>query len=150
MQEWFSYYCNRIMDGFVCKSVGSLLISFFLYIFGQITDVVYVLIIFMVIDTCFGFFGAVKHKNVRSEKLRQGVVKWILYFVFIVLANCLDKLVKFPFTTSLRSFVLMYLCITEAISIVEHLQAYGLDVPSKITKILKLWKKQEQFSNKDF
>ena len=149
MQEWFSYYCNRIMDGFVCKSVGSLLISFFLYIFGQITDVVYVLIIFMVIDTCFGFFGAVKHKNVRSEKLRQGIVKWILYFVFVVLANCLDKLVKFPFATSLRSFVLMYLCITEAISIIEHLQTFGLVIPSKIIKFLNLLKKEERFDLKD-
>ena len=149
MQKWISYYFDRIMDKFVLKSIGSTVSSIFLYIFGEITDVVYVFIIFMIIDTCFGFFGAIYNKRVRSEKLRQGIVKWILYFVFIVLANCLDKLVKFPFATSLRSFVLMYLCITEAISIIEHLQSFGLVIPTKIIKFLKLLKKEERFDLKD-
>jgi len=149
MQKWITYYFDRIMDGFVLKSIPSFLTSVFFYIFGDITDVVYVLLIFMTIDTCFGFFGAIYKKQVKSEKLRQGTIKWILYFVFIVLANCLDKLVQFPFASSLRNFVLMYLCITEAISIIEHLQSFGLVIPTKVTKFLNLLKKEERFNLKD-
>jgi len=139
MRDWIAHYCDSLLEYFRFKVCGSIA-SVFFYTFGSLNDPVYVLLIFTLIDTILGFVKAVKERQLSSDKLRKGVVKFIIYFIFIVLANCLDKVFGSPFGTSLRSFSISYLIITEGISILENLQAFGLNIPEKFKKLLDLWK----------
>jgi len=138
------YYKGQLTTDFVFKSIASGLLYVFLWLFGDINDAVIALLALMTLDTLLGLLAAVKHHDVSSDKLRQGAVKLLLYFILIIAANCVDRVVALvPLISQaiqIRSFTMIYLAVSEGISVLENLSSLGVAVPKVLLKRLRRFK----------
>lgn len=94
-------------------------------------EVLVITLIMIVLDLITGFIGALKEKNVQSEKLRQGLWHKSGFIGLIVLAYIVEYAsmrfdLGFQVPTVLA--VLIYIIVTEAISIFENLCVLNPDL----------------------
>ena len=138
------YYKGQLTTNFAFKSITSGLLYAFLWLFGDIDDAVIALLALMTLDTLLGLLAAIKHHDVSSDKLRQGAAKLLLYFVLIIAANCVDRVVALvPLVSQvvqIRSFTMIYLAVSEGISVLENLSSLGVAVPKVMLKRLRRFK----------
>jgi len=138
------YYKGQLTTNFAFKSITSGLLYAFLWLFGDIDDAVIALLALMTLDTLLGLLAAIKHHDVSSDKLRQGAAKLLLYFVLIIAANCVDRVVALvPLVSQvvqIRSFTMIYLAVSEGISVLENLSSLGVAVPKVLLKRLRRFK----------
>jgi len=138
------YYKGQLTTDFTFKSVASGLLYALLWLFGDVNDAVIALLVLMTLDVVLGLSVAIKQCDVSSDKLRQGAMKFLLYFVLIVAANCVDKVVALVPLLSrvmqVRSYVMIYLAVTEGISVLENLTSLGVAVPKVMLKRLRRFK----------
>lgn len=95
------------------------------------TELLVITLIMIVLDLVSGFIGALKEKNVQSEKLRQGLWHKSGFIGLIVLAYIVEYAsmrfdLGFQVPTVLA--VLIYIIVTEAISIFENLCVLNPDL----------------------
>ena len=138
------YYRGQLTTDFTFKSVASGLLYALLWLFGDVNDAVIALLALMTLDVILGLSAAIKYHDVSSDKLRQGAVKFLLYFVLIIAANCVDKVVALvPLMSQIvqiRSFTMIYLAVSEGISVLENLSTLGVAVPKVMLKRLRRFK----------
>lgn len=100
-----------------------------------------ILIVLFVIDFTVGLVRAWLTSDINSVKLRRGLLKAILYAFAIVVGWQLDRTifetgVYIPVFT--RDALCVYLILSEAISIFEHLACLGVPLPAGILRRLKV------------
>lgn len=125
------------------------------YLSGNFTPLIYIMVIFEILDYITGIVSAkMSGKGVSSKVATQGFVKKVYYFVLVGVAFGFDFVIVE--TTSILGFdfgwpaffgvlSVCYLLSTEAISILENLQELGIKVPF-LTSALKIYR--EKISNK--
>lgn len=85
----------------------------------------------IVLDLIFGFAGAIKNKDVQSEKLRKGLWHKAGFAGLIILAYVLQFTTRFldlGFDVPAVDAVCVYIIVTEAVSIVENLCVLNPDI----------------------
>lgn len=119
----------------VVKSVFAAFGCFFGFLLGGIDGVVITLIGFVVIDYVTGVTAAVMEKKLSSEQGWKGIIKKILIFLVVALANLIDENV-FKGATPIRDTVIFFYIANEGISILENVTRCGVPFPQKLIDIL--------------
>ena len=116
------------------KLIFSIVADLFIYIIGGWDISIQVFFIFILLDICTGLLCGYKESNISSQKSYEGVTKKLGYFVAIILAVGLDRLLGQ--TGVFRTMLVYYLVATDGISIIENLAILGVPFPDKIKDAL--------------
>lgn len=87
-----------------------------------------------VIDLITGALKALKRREFQSGKFFKGATKLLVYGVFLWVAVAIDTAIGYG-----RSFswaMMFYIVLTDAISIIENLDALGFETPDWIRRYL--------------
>lgn len=102
---------------------------------GGLDGFMYALIIFVCIDYVTGVLAAIVKHELSSAVGFIGIIKKILIFLLVGLANTIDmSVLQTPGV--LRMAVIFYYISNEGISILENYTEIGLPVPRKVVEVL--------------
>ena len=125
-----------------CALFGS--ICFFLFGENIRDSLIPSLLLLMVLDYVLGFArGWVTHR-ISSGKMKRGLFKFILYGIAIIVSvhinQALTVLIPYFAGVNICPFLIAYLIINEALSVLEHLTYFGVPLPSKIVSRLRAYR----------
>jgi len=94
---------------------------------------------------CLDFVLGVAHGwrigRFSKSKIMGGLAKFMLYYLALRCANDLDAVFNAQaglwFHVNFRGFLIMYLCLHEALSVLQHLHFFGVPLPAKLLKRLR-------------
>lgn len=124
---------NKTIFEIICAAAGA--VAGFL--FGAADGLFCALVAFAALDYITGVTGAVINKKLSSRTGFEGILKKILVFVPVALANIIDRQVLGGSEGVLRSAVAGFLLANEGLSIIENISAAGIPVPERLKKALK-------------
>ena len=90
-------------------------------------------------DLISGFVGAIKNKDIKSSKLRDGMFKKVGFIFCYVLAYILDtegNAIGFSVGVKLLPIIITYVCVTEIVSILENISKINSDLLPETLKDL--------------
>lgn len=125
--------------------------SFLTLLFGEWNLMTQCLFVLILVDIILGIIDAIVFhvskygKGFSSSGLYQGIVRKALMLVVVVVATQADIILGVDF---LRSCCVAYLCVTEAVSILENLAKVGVPLPKKLIDILVDAKKEMEDNDK--
>lgn len=108
---------------------------------GPANSLLIALIVFVVIDYVSGVISAAVNKKLSSSVGFKGLLRKILIFLIVGLANILDVYVLGA-NAVLRSAVILFYIANEGLSIIENLGETGLPIPPKIKEVLAQLRKK--------
>ena len=116
------------------------LIGFFL---GDLDIFIYSLTAFVICDYISGIIRAGFEKKLSSKIGFKGILKKIMIFIVVGIANLCDvNLIKGD-GTMIRTAIIFFYIANEGLSILENSVALGLPVPEKLKVILKQFKEEK-------
>ncbi len=137
MQEhMFMSRIESILSTPIHKAVG----AFFLALFAPVAPAMVGLFVLVGIDLIFGAALAIKNNNFSSVRLRSGLSKFMMYPVAIMVVRLGEQQILFAFGKDINyiaSFLILYLAITEMVSVLETLAKFGVKIPSPILIFFK-------------
>jgi toxin secretion/phage lysis holin len=102
---------------------------------GGLDGFMYALIAFVVIDYITGVMVAILEKKLSSEIGAKGIIKKVLIFLLVGIANIIDiKLIGSG--SGIRTATIIFYLSNEGISILENSSRIGLPIPDKLKEIL--------------
>lgn len=123
MEKYFSNL--TIVFGVVGGSVAFLL--------GGWDILLWTLTAFVILDYITGLVRAAKMKELSSEIGFWGLVRKIMIFILVIVANLLQQLINE--SIPLREIVIMFFISNEGISLLENASIF-IDIPTKLTDTL--------------
>ena len=141
------------MKEFLMTSVG-VVGSAIAFLFGGWDTSIIVLLIFMIIDYIMGLIVAgVFHKSKKSESGNlesragwKGLCKKFVTFLFVIIANLLDKQMG---TSFIRDGVCIAFITNELLSIIENGGLMGIPIPSVITNAISVLEGKQKENEKE-
>lgn len=107
---------------------------------------VIVALCFNALDLLTGCIAAVKNKEIRSSKLRDGLFKKIGFLICYFLAWLIDSegvAVGFSFGVNILPVVILYACTTELVSVLENVSKINSDLLSdKLKELFRISDKE--------
>ena len=94
------------------------------------------LVLLIGLDVAGGLAQAFYEKRLNSSIMRRGLIRKTGYFAAIALAVLVDRAL-FQSAPAFRTLVLSYLCVNEALSVLEHLAAIGVPLPAQLKRSLE-------------
>jgi phage-related holin len=146
----FSDYLEALRSGaevkIVCTAVATVLLS----AVNFLDEAVICLFLLMMIDFMLGFCRGMRENCISSEKLKRGALKFFWYgatlaagmlfdYAICARSNVVANFVPFRATDVL----ILYLLLTEMISVLENVAALGVKVPTGLLE--KLDSKKNKF-----
>jgi toxin secretion/phage lysis holin len=113
------------------------------FLFGAADGLFFALVAFAVLDYVSGVVTAVINRRLSSRVGFDGIVKKIMLFVLVALANIIDIQVLGNTQGVLRSAVIAFLLANEGLSVLENVSAAGLPIPAKLKNILSQLKESD-------
>ena len=131
--SWFSVCCASI-------------ISTILFLLGGVDVPLIWLFIFVVIDYLSGSWYVIKSGNWSSSVGGKGIIKKIIIFLMVVIANGIDQSTGINY---IRQAVIIAYLINESGSILENIEnlGYGSIIPSVLRKGLKAINQKNNLSD---
>ena len=106
-----------------------------------------VALVFNAIDILSGLIAGVKNNDIRSSKLRDGLFKKVGFMFCYMLAFIIDTygtLIGFQITVKILPIIVLYVCTTEVVSIIENICKINPDLlPEKMMKLFHISKEKE-------
>lgn len=99
-----------------------------------------VALVFNALDLISGVITAVKNKDIKSSKLRDGLFKKVGFILCYFVAWLIDNegsLIGFQLGTSILPVIILYVCTTELVSILENICKINSDILSE--KLMELF-----------
>lgn len=94
------------------------------------------------LDIITGIISAVKSKTIKSSKLRDGLFKkvgFILCYFVAWLVDTKGAMVGFQFGVPLLPIIILYVCSTELVSILENISKINSDIlPEKLIELFHI------------
>ena len=118
------------------KLIFASLSSLFAYLFGGWDALAQALVALIALDVVGGLAQAFYEKRLNSSIMRKGLIRKTGYFAAIALAVLIDRAL-FHSAPAFRTLVLSYLCVNEALSVLEHLAAIGVPLPAQLKRALE-------------
>ncbi len=106
------------------------------FYFGELDGLLIILCVFSVLDYLTGILSAIINKDLSSSIGFKGLLKKMLIFAFVGMANLLDVYMVGSGQV-LRTAVIFFYLSNEGLSIVENAVEIGLPVPAALTGFLK-------------
>lgn len=110
---------------------------------GQINGLFIALICFVVVDYVTGLISAIVNKKLSSAVGFKGILKKVVIFLVVGVANLLDVYVLGD-NAVLRSAVIFFYIANEGISILENAGELGLPIPHKLKDILAQLRERDE------
>ena len=99
-------------------------------------------LIFNGLDLVTGIISAVKDKDIQSAKLRDGLFKKVGFMLCYFVAWLVDKegaLIGFKFGVAILPIIILYVCTTELVSILENISKINPDIlPEKLMELFHI------------
>ncbi len=99
------------------------------------------------LDLLTGIITAIKNKNIKSSKLRNGLFKKVGFLICYFLALMIDtegSLIGFQIGTPILPIVILYACTTELVSILENISKINPDLlPEKLMEMFSVSNRKE-------
>lgn len=141
MLDSILYYLYQIIYLKGIKTFISLLILELIELIGWMDLIIHALLVLMILDFWFGFLQAYRDNKFSWERLKTGIIKFILYGIAIIVGSQTD-IIAFHTTIEFgfRNFFIVYLGITESLSVIKHFSHFGLKFPSKLISALETFR----------
>lgn len=101
-----------------------------------------VALVFNALDLVTGIITAVKNKDIQSSKLRDGLFKKVGFVLCYFVAWLIDtqgELIGFQLGTSILPIIILYVCTTELVSILENISKINPDIlPEKLMELFHI------------
>jgi len=123
------------------KSALAALASLFCWLLGGWDVLAQALVALIALDVAAGLARAFAEKRLNSSIMRKGLIRKTGYFAAIALAVLVDRAL-FQSAPAFRTLVLSYLCVNEALSVLEHLAAIGVPLPAQLKRALEKLRKE--------
>ena len=99
-------------------------------------------LIFNALDLITGIITAVKNKDIQSAKLRDGLFKKVGFMLCYFVAWLVDtqgSKIGFQFGVSILPVIILYVCTTELVSILENICKINPDIlPEKLMELFHI------------
>lgn len=99
-------------------------------------------LVFNALDFITGIISAVKNKDIKSSKLREGLFKKVGFILCYFVAWLIDKegsLIGFKLGTQILPIIILYVCTTELVSILENICKINPDIlPEKLMELFHI------------
>lgn len=99
-------------------------------------------LVFNALDLITGIITAIKDKDIRSSKLRDGLFKKVGFILCYFVAWLIDNegsLIGFQLGTTILPIIILYVCTTELVSILENICKINPDIlPEKLMEIFHI------------
>lgn len=103
---------------------------------------VFVALVFNALDLITGIISAVKNKDLKSSKLRDGLFKkvgFILCYFVAWLVDTQGARIGFNFGVPILPIIILYVCTTELVSILENICKINEDIlPEKLMELFHI------------
>lgn len=100
-------------------------------------------LIFNLLDLCSGIITAVKLKDIQSSKLRDGLFKKVGFMLCYFIAWLVDtqgSIIGFQFSVQILPVIILYVCTTELVSILENICKINPDIlPEKLMELFHIY-----------
>lgn len=97
---------------------------------------------FNALDLITGILSAVKNKEIQSSKLRDGLFKkvgFILCYIVAWLVDTHGDRIGFQIGVLILPIIIMYVCVTELVSILENICKINTDIlPEKLMELFHI------------
>jgi toxin secretion/phage lysis holin len=127
---------SNVILGWKGKSIVASIASFITFLIGGWDTLAQALVLLMWLDVAGGLTQAFYEKRLNSSIMRRGLIRKTGYFAAIALAVLIDRAL-FQSAPAFRTLVLSYLCVNEALSVLEHLAAIGVPLPAQLKHALE-------------
>ena len=127
---------SNVILGWKGKSIVASIVSFITFFIGGWDTLAQALVLLMWLDVMGGLVQAFYEKRLNSSIMRRGLLRKSGYFAAIALAVLVDRAL-FQAQPAFRTLVLSYLCVNEALSVLEHLAAIGVPLPAQLKHALE-------------
>lgn len=108
---------------------------------------VIIALVFNAMDIISGLISAIKNKDVRSSKLRDGLFKkvgFIMCYFMGWLVDTQGTRIGFHFSVEILPIIILYVCTTELVSIIENICKVNTDIlPDKLLELFNLSNREE-------
>ena len=132
---------SNVILGWKGKSIVASIASFITFLIGGWDTLAQALVLLMWLDVMGGLVQAFYEKRLNSSVMRRGLLRKSGYFAAIALAVLVDRAL-FQSAPAFRTLVLSYLCVNEALSVLEHLAAIGVPLPAQLKQALEKVRKE--------
>ena len=99
-------------------------------------------LVFNALDLLTGIITAIKNKNIKSSKLRDGLFKKVGFLICYFLALMIDtegSIIGFQIGAPILPIVILYACTTELVSILENISKINPDLlPEKLMDLFNV------------
>lgn len=99
-------------------------------------------LIFNGLDLVTGIISAIKDKDIQSAKLRDGLFKKVGFMLCYFVAWLVDTegtLIGFKFGVEMLPIIILYVCTTELVSILENISKINPDIlPEKLMELFHI------------
>ncbi len=106
-----------------------------------------VALVFNGLDLLTGIITAIKNKNIKSSKLRDGLFKKVGFLICYFLSLMVDtegSLIGFQIATPILPIVILYACTTELVSILENISKINPELlPEKLMDMFNVSNRKE-------
>ena len=130
-----------MLNGWQIKSALAALASVLCWLVGGWDVLAQALVLLIALDVGGGIAQAFYEKRLNSSIMRRGLLRKSGYFAAIALAVLIDRAL-FQSAPAFRTLVLSYLCVNEALSVLEHLAAMGVPLPAQLKRSLEKVRKE--------
>ena len=130
-----------MLNGWQYKSLLAALASLVCALIGGWDVLAQALVLLIALDVGGGLAQAFYEKRLNSSTMRRGLLRKSGYFAAIALAVLIDRAL-FQSAPAFRTLVLSYLCVNEALSVLEHLAAIGVPLPAQLKQALEKVRKE--------
>jgi toxin secretion/phage lysis holin len=125
-----------VLNDWQVKSALAALASLVCALIGGWDALAQALVALIALDVLAGLARAFVEKRLNSSVMRRGLVRKSCYFIAIILAVLVDRSVLHG-APAMRTLVISYLCVNEALSVLEHLAAIGVPLPRQLKHALE-------------
>lgn len=127
----------------VFDSIFATIGAFLGFYFGKLDGMLIVLCLFSVLDYLTGIISAIMKKELSSAIGFKGLMKKMLIFIFVGMANLID-IHLIGSGQVLRTAVIFFYLSNEGLSITENAVEIGIPIPAVLTKFLKKVNEESQ------
>ena len=103
---------------------------------------VIIALVFNALDLITGIITAVKNKDIQSSKLRDGLFKKVGFMLCYFVAWLIDTQgarIGFQFGMPILPIIILYVCTTELVSILENICKINTDIlPEKLMELFHI------------
>jgi len=133
----YKIICSSTSFNSFFAKFGILFVSYF----TPISEMIHVMLIFLVLDTISGIWASLKEgEKLQSNKLRKTVYKFLWYTVAVMLSWMMEKTFSIMDWSNLASIVAGFICFVELKSVFENITRITGD--PLFLRIIKIFKKK--------